>query len=579
MKCAVGALSLLRWAPPKIVFETSPAILVVIDGDPQLRPIPGTQVMKVVNTPHFIAQEPPSGPYWLQGGTRWFTASDVVKGPWIVGANPPADIVAAWKAEQESVQAQNPKPESAADNRIPRIIVATEPTEMFVADGQPRFTPMPGNELLYMSNTEDDVFMDITSQEYYVLLSGRWFRSKSMQGPWEFVQSDHLPSSFSRIPESSPKGDVLPFVAGTQQAREAVVEAEIPQTAAVKRSEAKVTVTYDGDPRFERIPQTTIDWAVNTDKTVLRIGGRYYCCDQAVWFVADGPTGPWTVADSVPSEVQSIPPQSPCYNVRYVYVYDSTPDVVYTGYTPGYLWCYPYYGTVIYGTGWYYPCYVGPFYCYARPWTWGFHVNYNPWTGWCFGVSWSPGWAWFSIGFGHFGGWWGPCGYSWRHHDNWFDHPVVIHRPIDIHSGGRGFDGRVTVGPGVRLRQNDLYRFGNNRGSVVEARELRGIGRPATLTPSRNQSNNVFADREGNILQRDNQGNWMRREQGQWGTAQGTESTPSQPRTERPQSTQPQARGESSRRDSWSPEREHMGRTRGDERARSFPGDERRDRR
>jgi len=47
--------------------------------------------------------------------------------------------------------------------------------------------------------------------------------------------------------------------------------------------------------------------------------------------------------------------------VTYVKVYNSTPEVVYVGYTPGY------YGTVVsantttvvYGTGWYYPPYIG----------------------------------------------------------------------------------------------------------------------------------------------------------------------------------------------------------------------------
>ena len=567
----------LRHEPPKILFETSPAVLVVLDGDPQLRPIPGTGLMKVVNTPFFIALEPTSRTYWLYGGTRWFTASDVVKGQWTLGVDPPADVTRAWKAEQESIQAKNAKRESAADDRIPRIIVSTEPTELIMADGEPEFTPLPGNELLAMSNTEDDLFMDIGTQDYYVLLSGRWFRGKSLHGPWEFVQSDRLPKAFAQIPEDSAKGDVLTFVAGTQQAQEAVMDAEIPQTAAVKRSEAKVTVTYDGQPRFEPIPQTAIDWAVNTDKTVLRIGGRYYCCDQAVWFVADGVNGPWVVCDRVPGEVQAIPPESPCYNVKYVYVYDSTPDVVYVGYTPGYLGCYPCYGTIIYGTGWHYPCYVGPAFCYSRPWTWGFHANYNPWTGWCFGMSWSPGWASFGIGFGHFGGWWGPCGYSWRHHDNWFNHPVVINRPIDMHMGGTRLGGRVAVGPGARLRQNDLYRFGETRGRVADAGAMRSFGRPESgLRTVRNQPNNVLADREGNVLQRDNRGKWLQREQGQWrssetGPSRSTERQSGPQQVERSQAGRTQAPA-SSRQGSWSPDREQTARTRGETRTRSFQG-------
>src|SRR5262249_19492884 len=142
---------------------------------------------------------------------------------------------------------------------------------------------------------------------------------------------------------------------------------------------------------------------------VLRIRDRYYVCDQGVWFTAGAPTGPWVVADSIPDEeIQAIPPESPVYNTRYVYVYDSTPDVVYVAYTPAYLGSYPYYGTVIFGTGWSYRPWWGAYY-YPRPWTWGFHAVYAPWAGWGWGFGWGPAWAGFRYGFGYgWGAWW--CG-------------------------------------------------------------------------------------------------------------------------------------------------------------------------
>ena len=62
------------------------------------------------------------------------------------------------------------------------------------------------------------------------------------------------------------------------------------------------------------------------------------------------------------AEIYTIPPDCPVYNVTYVYVYSSTPDVVYVGYTPGYLWSFPYYGVPVYGTGWYYPGYYNQHY-------------------------------------------------------------------------------------------------------------------------------------------------------------------------------------------------------------------------
>ncbi len=66
------------------------------------------------------------------------------------------------------------------------------------------------------------------------------------------------------------------------------------------------------------------------------VEGKYYCCQDAVWFVSSQPTGAWVVCDSVPKAIYTIPPTSPKYNVTYVTVYESTPTTVVTGYTAGY---------------------------------------------------------------------------------------------------------------------------------------------------------------------------------------------------------------------------------------------------
>jgi len=59
---------------------------------------------------------------------------------------------------------------------------------------------------------------------------------------------------------------------------------------------------------------------------IIFVGGKYYAVSDGVWFVSENAQGPWVVADNVPSDVYSIPPSSPVYHVKYVYVYDSTPD-------------------------------------------------------------------------------------------------------------------------------------------------------------------------------------------------------------------------------------------------------------
>ena len=59
---------------------------------------------------------------------------------------------------------------------------------------------------------------------------------------------------------------------------------------------------------------------------MLYIGEHYYACDNAVWYESAQATGPWKVCVEVPKEVQDIPPSSASYNVKYVYVYERTPE-------------------------------------------------------------------------------------------------------------------------------------------------------------------------------------------------------------------------------------------------------------
>ncbi len=205
------------------------------------------------------------------------------------------------------------------------------------------------------------------------------------------MKSDDLPVAFQQIPADSNQADSRVYVAGTDEAREAVMDAQIPQTAAVSKGRVEIEVTYDGDPRFESIKGSDLEYAENTAMTVLKSGKQYYLVEDAVWYVGPTPTGPWDVAESRPDAVDSIPSESPVYNVKYVYIYETTPEVVYVGYTPGYTGSYVYHTTIVYGTGWYYSPWVSPYYYYPRQATWGFHISYNPWTGWGFGLSW--GWG------------------------------------------------------------------------------------------------------------------------------------------------------------------------------------------
>jgi hypothetical protein len=94
------------------------------------------------------------------------------------------------QAELEVKRTEDPGRIVQVKKDAPRIIVLK---------GQPALSPITGTDILEVTNTDDDLFLYTPQQEYYALLSGRWFRAGSLQGPWEFVASGDLPPDFARI--------------------------------------------------------------------------------------------------------------------------------------------------------------------------------------------------------------------------------------------------------------------------------------------------------------------------------------------------------------------------------------------
>ena len=148
-----------------------------------------------------------------------------------------------------------------------------------------------------------------------------------------------------------------------------------------------MAVAYGGDPEFEPIPGVVgVQRAVNSADDVILVDGRYYLCQDAIWFVGNSANGPWAVADSIPDAIYSIPPESPAHKTTYVDVYDSDEETVTSGYTSGYTGVTVSVGLALYGTGWYYP----PYFWYPYPWypsywwhpySYGVGAWYNPYRG------------------------------------------------------------------------------------------------------------------------------------------------------------------------------------------------------
>ena len=528
----------LNNSPPEIIYTTEPTLLVLFDGDPKLEEDEDLKMKRVINTPYLIIQSTEDKKFYLFGGQSWFVSSAVEK-----GYQPVKNLPKSIKAVDTQIkEQQTEKPSSTA--KPPKVIISsTKPAELIQTDGAAQFANIEGTGLLYVSNSEDNIFRYIEDQKYYLLLSGRWYASPKLEGTWTYVPADDLPKEFGKIPEGSVKDNVLVSVPGTPASIDAIHDAQVPQTAKVDRAKATCEVTYDGEPKFEPIEGTSLELAMNTSGTVLKDGKKYYAVDNGVWFVSSSAKGPWKASEDRPKDVEKIPASSSAYNVKYVYVYESTPEVVYVGYTPGYMGSYVYGPTVVYGTGYYYSPWYGPYY-YPRPVTYGFSMHYNPWTGWSMGFSFSYGFFTFGISGG--GGYWGSPFYRPPYYPPYRGGMYGGNGPVYINNG----DINIDRSNNIYNRRNDATTkdiprgergpsastrpaTGQNRPSAaqpkVSTRESRPANQPAATKQPANRGamagagtakSDVYADRNGNVYNRDSGGNWSQRQGNQW---QGTQ--------------------------------------------------------
>ena len=486
----------LNTQAPVILLTNQPSVLVTLDGTPRFEENHKWGLDAAVNTP-FTMVKAKDGHFYCWGAGHWYIATEAT-GPYSPLTTEPDRRLR--KIEREYKKSEPDSVKNRVDSLTPAMIVTTSPAELIQTNGTPNLLPIQGTDLLYVENSPNNIFLDTKSQQYYILLSGRWYSSKMLQGGngWTYLASDQLPRDFAAIPEGSPKDNVLASVAGTMAAREAVMDAQIPQTAKVDRQNASLKIEYDGDPQFQSIAGTHLQYAINTSTTVLYDTHRYFALDNGVWFVSDNPAGPWAVSTVRPDELNEVPPGCPVYNAKFVDIYDITPDYVYVGYTPGYLNSFVFGPTVVYGTGFYYSPWIGRYY-YPRPWSWGFNMLYNPWYGWGFGFAYNLGWFNFDLDWdGWWGGWWGPGAYypfAW----GW----GFGHWPHGFYGGGYAFPHSWHM-----YAHNNIY---HGRPGVVDRNGFARGGEDRPGAGFRRGESPAFSDRRGNVFQRDDHGQWQNR--------------------------------------------------------------------
>ncbi len=530
--------------PPKIFVGYRPSILLSVDGEPVLSEVPKTNLKFVVNTQWPLFFDSENSSYYVPVGQQWLT-SNSLDGQWAPTKKLPRDMSRVPQDTEWSALKKMIPPPAKSRGVTPAVFYSDKPAEVILFDGQPVYSQIPETQLTYATNTNSVVFVYTPTQQFYYLTAGRWFSAMDLQGPWTYATSE-LPADFAKIPPSSPASAILASVPGTDEAKDAVLLAQVPTTMTVKPAEAqaKVKVEYGGDPKFEPIKGTSMAYATNTQDKVIKVGDVYYLCLQGVWFMSPNPQGPWTTATSVPQEIYTIPPSSPVYNVTYVTQSTNPDGTVQASYTAGYLGAFVLgaaTGAIIAnGSGYWWPPYTyGGYYPYAATYGgayWG-TAHYNSATG-------TYGWS--QTAYGPYGS--ATRGAAYNPYTGTAARGATVSTPYGSRSAAQAYNPYTGAYAQTRQGSSPTAQWGSSyvskgnksaytqhysteNGTVGSIQGSQG-GKAAGASTARGNtavgktsSGNMYAGHDGNVYKNTGNG-WQKYDNGSWNSVDKPSSSP-----------------------------------------------------
>jgi len=528
--------------PPRIFHSSTPAILVMFMGKPAFKPVDAnrTDLMFAVNANWDIFFDTASQQYFLLDGNQWLTAKDPLAGPWTAVKTLP-QVMSTLPDTENWAEVRTNIP-GKTGSEVPVVFAATEPAELILIEGEPRYTPVPGTALLQVANTGSPLFLHSREAQFYFLVAGRWFRAKSLDGPWTPASLD-LPVDFAHIPTDSDAAFVKASVPGTREAKDAILLASVPTSTKVAAGPVQTTAQYSGEPKFAPIQGTSVQSAVNTPSQIFLVDNAYYWCSNGTWLTSSSPNGPWVYCTSVPPAIYAIPATHPAHNVTYVTVQESTPSTVVYNQTSGYSGEYvATTGVVMFGMGlltaalidnwedWdhhhYYPA---PYYSYGRAAVYnhgygGYVSHYG---------AYGPGGSYAATrAYGPYGG--AGRGATYNANTGTYTRGGYVYGPggsasyrqaYNPNTGGYAERGTVSTPRGSASRfyaeKGDKSVKGGSRstvrGQAAGVKTSEGTGavawdtRRGQGTVVKGPEGNVYAGRNGHVYKKDSNGNWSQR--------------------------------------------------------------------
>lgn len=193
---------------PEIIVSTEPAELILIDGKPLLKAIPGTSLHLVGNTRSDVLVNLNEARIYVLLSGRWFTSLSKY-GPWDYvpwDQLPPDFKKIPADFDRPNVLASIPDTELSRIARLDTFVPQTAtihragPAPTVVYNEAPKFEPIKGAAISYAVNTESAVVK--VGDVFLCCQDGVWFESAKAEGPWAVATK--IPKEIEAIPPTCP---------------------------------------------------------------------------------------------------------------------------------------------------------------------------------------------------------------------------------------------------------------------------------------------------------------------------------------------------------------------------------------
>ena len=222
-----------------IFFSKTPAVIVNLDGEPIWSPIKENDLKFAVNTNWDLFQHGPTNTFYLRNNDTLAEGDATSR----ARGRRPASCPTASRSCRPTTTGRTSRPTCPG-----KAIAAVGSAEGLRQPAAGRADPADRRAELSSGARAPGSCGSATPratcsgwarpEPVYYLVAGRWFSAPDFTGPWTFA-TPTLPADFKKIPLEHERSRVLASVPGTDQAAEAVLLAQIPQTARVNKKETE----------------------------------------------------------------------------------------------------------------------------------------------------------------------------------------------------------------------------------------------------------------------------------------------------------------------------------------------------